>query len=418
MQFTDAKNMNHLELFQLGEYFAGYGGQRIALEISRRNGDKHQFMERIMERVRSEVETGNPDRLLGFSNFEDQKGYSFMSAVKAETNRDWSKAGMEKATSDYLTTRSGKVPHGFYVPFTQFARDFNAGTSNQAGNLIGSVTDGLRTAAPLTKVSLLARMGATFIPGLRETLIVPRVDSSTTVSAKSEIAAADDVAVSTSEAIFTPFILRASVTISLQAAKQINPALDLTIPGYLWKKMSAQLEEYALNGDGAGDTPVGLRYTTGVNDVAGGTDGAQLAWSHLVDLENKADTANAPETDAAGFIVNSTTRKWLRKTVRATYQPFIWDNTPYPLLGKRGGVSNILPSDLDKGASSGVCSSVCYSSDWSQLAIGLYGPGVDILVDRITQAAVGKVVVHASVTAGIGVIRPEVFSKMDDALTS
>jgi HK97 family phage major capsid protein len=418
MHFVDESNLKHLELMQLGERFAEYGGQRVALTVSRNGGDKHQFMERIMERVRNESVIGNPDLILGFSNFEDRKGYSFCAGVLAQAERKWDRAGMEKSVSDFITTKTGKVPNGLHVPLSEFTRDFNSGTANQAGNLIGTTIDGARTADPLTRVSILRKMGVQFIPGLRETLIVPRFNSSSTVSAKSEIAAEDAIAESTADATFTPKTYRASVLISLQALKQANPALDVAIPAHLWKIINAQLEYDALNGDGTSDTPVGLRYTTGVNDVAGGTDGAQLAWSNLVDLENKADTANAPETDLSGFIVNSATRKWLRNTTRATYQPYIWDNAAKPLLGKAAGVSNILPSNLVKGASGAVCSSVCYSSDWSQMAVGMYGPGIDVLVDRITQASVGKVIIHASLVAGIGVIRPEVFSKMDDAKTA
>jgi hypothetical protein len=416
MYIADQKDVRHLELLQLGEVFAEYGGQGLAVSVSKRGGDKNQFMKEIMPSVRDQSITGSHNEALGLSNFDSVAGYSISSALKAAYNRNWDRAFIEKAVSDLGTTKSGMVPNGFFVPFSMLSRDFSAGTANLAGNLIGSAINSSRAPDPLFKVSCLARMGATFIPGLRETLQLPRFISTSTVAAKSEVASSDTATEETSLAILTPKRYSVQMVISSQALIQSTPTLDLTIGRHWMKGIMSQIDYDALNADGTSNTPVGLRNTTGIGNVVGGINGAQLAWSHLVDLENSIDAADTEETELSGFIVNASTRKWLRKTQRGTNLPFIWDDSTLPLLGHRSAVSNILPNNLDKGTSTGVCSSICYSSDWSQLMVGLYGPGVDVTVDRITQADIGKVVITAAVLAGVGVNLPASFSAMNDAL--
>jgi hypothetical protein len=77
-----------------------------------------------------------------------------------------------------------------------------------------------------------------------------------------------------------------------------------------------------------------------------------------------------------------------------------------------------VPNNLTKGTSSGICSSLIFGSDWAQLVVGVYGGGVDILVDRITAADQGLVKITAAVIVGVGVNVPAAFAKMDDALTA
>jgi hypothetical protein len=59
-----------------------------------------------------------------------------------------------------------------------------------------------------------------------------------------------------------------------------------------------------------------------------------------------------------------------------------------------------------------------YSNDWSTLIAGIYGPGMDVLVDKVTAADSGFVKITASLMVGVGVALPAAFSKMDDAKTA
>jgi HK97 family phage major capsid protein len=203
--------------------------------------------------------------------------------------------------------------------------------------------------------------------------------------------------------------------LSRQALMQATPALDAAIGRHLIKALMERAEDGAFNTDGTSNTPVGLRSTATIGDVAGGTDGALLAYSHLCDLEDKPAAANTIETEFSGYIVNSLTKRYLRTLIKGTNQPFTWEGGDRPLLGHRAAVTNLLPSTLTKGASGAVCSSLLYSNDWSQMLLAVYGGGVDVLVDRVTMAAEGKVKIIAALEIGVGAALPVAFAKMDDA---
>ena len=419
MQLMPRNEINFRQVLALGDMFEEYGGPRIASDVLKRGGGKDEFMRRISERARSEPLHLASDRLLGIdSDDRNLRGYSLARALRAAMERDWSNAGLEQSVSNIVTTKTESVPNGFFVPLGIMARDFNVGGANQAGNFIGAAVGSDYAVDPLRKIAAVARMGATFITGLKTTLSLPRFTSSSAAAWEGEVDAAGEVLEQTAAAALTPKRCAVTMVLSRLALIQGDPALDATIGRHLVKAIMEQVEYGAINGDGTSDAPVGLRSTSGITSVVGGTDGAQIAYSHLADMEKGPAAANAEETDFAGYIVNPSSRRWMRTAPRGTNLPFIWDSTDRPLLGHRAAVSNTLPSNLNKGASSGICSALTYSADWSQLFVGIYGGGVDVLLDRVTMADVGKVRIVASVLVGVGVNLPAAFSKMDDALTA
>lgn len=414
------------ELFALGGMLEAYDGLRHALEVSKssRKDKREELMRRVQATARSKTLADAADTLTGGIDRREMVGFSISRAIRAQLEQNPKSAPLEDAVSNYAANRSGCVPNGFWLPLQvsagAFERDFNVGTSTQAGNLLGAARDqnGNLTADPLRRISVTAGLGATFLAGLKSTLSLPAFTSSTTLAWKSEVAAATSITEATVQHTIDPKRCAATMTLSRQAVIQATPALDAAIMRHLTAACFEQLENGLFNGDGTSDSPVGIRSTTGVNAVAGGTNGAQLSWAHLCDLENAPTTANAQETEYAGFAVNPATRRWLRSTVRATGLPFIWEGGDRPLLQYRSPITGHLPSNLVKGGSGAVCSAVIYSADWSSLVVGIYGPGIDLTVDRVTLADQGLLKITAALLAGGAVIRPAAFSKMEDALTA
>jgi HK97 family phage major capsid protein len=178
----------------------------------------------------------------------------------------------------------------------------------------------------------------------------------------------------------------------------------------------SQFESGCINGDGIGASPTGIRSVSGIGVVAGGTDGAQISFAHLCDLEAAPGEDNASEA-RPGFLVNSKTRRWLRTQPRGTGLPYVWEGGERPLLGYAAAVTNNVPSDLSKGASSGVCSSVVYSSDWSYAMIAIFG-APDLTVDPVTLARSGQVRITLNLFGAFGALQPAAFATMDDGLTA
>ncbi len=423
---VEKQNAEFYEVLALGEMLHEYDGNKVAQKTIKDGGGKREFMNKIIEGARCAPLHRWADKVLGIdSGSDDCAGYSLTRAVKAavqssvqRNNSPWEKAGLEKSMSDLAATSTGQAPNGFYVPYGILARDFNVSTATQAGNLIGAQVSGERVADPLRGTSALGRMGVTFLTGLKTTLGLPLFTSSSSAAWKSEIAAAGEVLEATGLAVLTPKRCPVTMVFSRQALLQSEPALDQTISRHLTAAIMQQLEDAALNGDGTNDKPVGLRYTSGIANIVGGADGAQIDFTHLADMENGPSSSSADETQFSGFLVNSSTRRWLRTAPRGTNLPYIWEGGERALLGHHSAVANTLPNNLTKGASGAVCSALTFSADWSQLVIGLYGGGVDLTVDTVTLADVGKVRVTAAVLAGVGTNLPAAFAKMDDGKTA
>lgn len=419
------ESLQATEILAAGDILAAHGGQAVALETIRRGGTVGDFMRTMADRVKSEAPARAADQLLGIdSSAPELRGYSLGRALRAAYHahigndaRAWNQAGLERDVSNLATTKTDTVPGGFFVPLGLLARDFNVGTASQAGNLLGAGVDGMRGADPLRRVSVVGNLGASFLTGLKVTTTLPRFESDTAAAYKPETGAAVQLTETTVAAVLTPKRLPVQMVLSRQALLQSTPQLDAAISRHLLGAIMEQLDHGALNGTGSNDTPVGVRNTSGIGSVVGGDNGGQLAYTHLADLEKAAADADAAEL-LSGFAVNSATRRWLRTKPKATGLDFVWENTATPLLGHRACVSNTLPSNLSKGASSGVCSSVVYAANWAELFVGVYGGGVDLLIDRFTVADEGKVMITATLLAGVGVNVPGAFAKMDDALTS
>ncbi len=420
MQNSENVYKKNLEVYALGEMLREHGGVQLALDVTRRGGGKADLMRAVSDQIKMDPVSQAADRLLGFiSEKNSRSAYSISRALLAHMDIGKRGAPFEYEISELAHERTGVMPFGFWAPIGLLARDFAVGTANTAGNLITTGVDAIHAMDPLRKVSALARMGVTILTGLHDTPQLPRFVSSTTLGSKTESGTADTLIETTTASILAPTRVSASFTMTKQALLQSSVALDATISQHLLAAVMEQVENAAINGDGTNNTPIGLRATSGIGSVVGGTNGAQISFANLSDMENQPGLVNAREfPESSGYIINSATRRWLRTVPRASNLPFIYENSDTPLLGHRVTVSNLMPGNLTKGTSSGTCSSLVYSSDWSRLIVGFLGGGVDIIVNPITLADSGLLKITATALICIGVSSPEHFSKFDDALTA
>ena len=87
-----------------------------------------------------------------------------------------------------------------------------------------------------------------------------------------------------------------------------------------------------------------------------------------------------------------------------------------PVNGYRAAVTNNVPSNLTKGTSTTVCSSLLFSADWSMTTIGLFG-APDVTVDPYTKADTGQVKITLNQFADMQHRQPAAVSKSDDLIT-
>ena len=284
---------------------------------------------------------------------------------------------------------------------------------NQGGTMVA--TDLGQPVPLLYAKSVLRALGAQFLPNLVGHLAVPQLKTGAVATHKAEGAALDESSPTTGQITMSPNRLGTYVEISKQLLHQSDGVAERLVRGDLLTTLALGIENGAINGTGSNNQPLGLLHSSsGINfDVAGGTDGAAPDWSHVLELEEKIASANADQAGSVGYLTNPKVRRVLKGTLKAaTHHEFCWNGST--LNGYRAEVSTLVPSTLDKGGSTGVCSAMLFGN-WQDLLIGLWG-GIDISVNPYVKDIEGLVRITGDVYYDTAIRRPESFAAMVDAL--
>ena len=402
-------------IVDLGEAYGKYVEQRDIADAIRTGKSAEEFKDVIMSKMQSR-HSDTSALQVGMTAKEVQR-YSLARAIVASITGDWSKAGLELEASRAVAKLVGASPEGFFVPFDAFKRDFNVGTSTEAGNLVA--TD-LRTdlwVDALRAKLVVGQLGMRVLAGLTASVDMPRKSVAGTLGMLTEIGSASETNPQTAKVTLSPKRIGAYVEYSKQALIQSAIALEPMLRDDLLSGAAVLLENQIINGAGTGAEIRGIRNTSNIGTVVGGTNGATPVWSHFVDLESACANNNAEPDMLAGYLVNTKTRGKLKQVTKSTYLPWIWEPGSTPVNGYRAAVTNNVPSNLTKGTSTTICSAAIFSSDYSMGVLGLFG-APDVTVDPYTLAATGQVRITLNQFADFGVRQPAAFAKIDDLLSN
>lgn len=398
----------------LAEQYAKWLDPKDGPEAVRNGRSVEQFKDFIIGRMESR-HTDTSALHIGMSP-KEAKRYSLGRALVAAVTGDWTRAGFEMECSRAVEKLMGRSPEGFYVPFDIWRRDFNVGTGSEAGNLVATDLRGDMFTDALRNAMVMGRLGVTYLSGLSANVDLPRKATAGTLGMLTEIGSASETNPLTTKATLSPKRIGAFTEVSKQALIQSAISLENMIRDDLVTGAGVLLENQCINGAGTGAEIRGLRNVSGIGAVVGGTHGAAPAWSHLVDLESACANANAEPDRVAGYLLNTKMRGKLKQTQFATNLPFIWQTGDMPVNGYRAAVTNNVPSNLTKGTSTTVCSSLLFSADWSMTTIGLFG-APDITIDPYTKADTGQVKITLNQFADMQHRQPAAVSKSDDLIT-
>jgi HK97 family phage major capsid protein len=391
--------------------------------------DAERFHDLILQRLKTSATDATTLAGIGATPKEARR-YSFMRAIQAQMQGHGPSvdAGFEREVSQAIAKMTGREAEGIFVPadvmFSDLhgrepgeKRDFNVGTANQAGNLVQTTVDAAMWTDVLRPALVLMQAGCTVLPGLRGNLAVPRKTVAGTLGMLTEVAAATETQPTTALPVLTPKRVASYVEPSKQAIIQSEIGIEAMLRQDLVDGAAVLMEDQGINGNGSGANARGIRNVSGIGSVVGGTNGAELAWTHVVGLESAAANANAVNTSRSGYLTNTKVRGKAKVVQKAANLPFIWDDGDFPLNGHRAMVTNNVPSNLTKGSSSGICSSMVFSADWSMFVLGLFG-GLDVTVDPYSLAATGQVRITLNQFFDWLCRQPGAFSSIDDLLTT
>jgi len=391
----------------------------------------------------------NPVAALGGGNNPDMtqkeaRSYSLLRAVAAIVNNDWSKAGFEREVSTAIGTKTGKSTQGFFMPTnlpfapseehlrawhllgggknTQARSPYLVGTAGQGGNLVQTQLMYDQFIEVLRNQLVTAALGARYLTGLTGNIDIPRQISQTAGYWVAESGAPTEAEATFDKVSLRPKTVGALSKMSRLMLLQATPAIEMIAREDLMKIMALAIDLAALSGSGASNQPTGIVNQSGVGAIVGGTNGANLSFDHIIQLQYATKFANAPQ-GSTGYALNSKAVGYL-STQKASTGQYLWDPqggltnaSPDKLKGRSYAESQQLRSTLTKGSSSGICSELIYGN-WQELLIAEWGV-TEIMVNPFdsTGFTTGDVLIRAFQTLDIGVRHGASFSVMSDALT-
>lgn len=314
--------------------------------------------------------------------------------------------GLEKELIDESMKEAralGASPKGIYLSnavlnATHEKRTMTVGTLADGGYFVPTEKLGFFDA--LYAKTVLENLGVTKLTGLMANTDLPGFTTGVTSGWAAETGTQTASTPVVANRTLRPKLLYSAVDISRQLAIQTNNSVDNYVMMSIIKSMAATLEAAVINGDGS-NKPTGILGTSGIQDVAMGTNGAAPTLAKILALVSAVENANA-NVDGAKFLINP-------KTVAKLKQTVIDSGSGAMILAYNqyfGGIQNVIdgyptfsttnvPSNLTKGSSTGVCSAIIFG-DFSQVVVGQFG-GVDMVIDT-TSAAVVRGGIGAAIT--------------------
>lgn len=390
---------------------AKHNQRGFADEAIRQGMNLAQFRGSLLEKI--------ADKPLDVAEVElsakEQREYSLTNAIRNAAAGRFD--GLEREVSEELAKRYGKEPRGFYVPNNIFKRDITTASPANGSNLVptdhlaGEFIDALRANL------VISGLGARMMQGLTGDVAIPALNAKTSVGFVAENnAPGTEGAPTFRQVTMSPKTLVQHVDIGRKLMMQSDPSVEQIIRDDMTRQFASKIDDVAIEGGGSNE-PTGILGTNGIGSVAQGTNGGAITFASLVDLEREVAIDNALAGNLA-YLTNPKVVAAMRQTPRQTSGVegnFIL-NDANTLLGYNVASTTLVPSDLDKGTSSGVCSAVIFGN-FSDLMIGMFG-GLDVLIDPYSLSTTGAVRVAMYQDIDVAVRHAESFAAIQDVTTA
>ena len=343
------------------------------------------------------------------------RGYSVARAIRQAGKGRLD--GLEGEVSAELARRGGISPSGFLIPSDLLSTRGGMSVTGDGGAYGASTvaTAKMGFIGALRPYLAIAEAGATILDGLTSNIDIPRQSAASTASWKTEVAELDERTPPIDQVELRPRRVGAYTVFSKQLLAQSSTDVETLIRQDLMMACATALDGAAIKGGGTNE-PTGILATGGIGNVIGGANGLAPTWAHIVALVARLEAENVTGRNFA-FVINAASAAKLRATpkVANTDSSMILEGDN--LLGHKVLVSANVPGNLVKGSSGAVCSALIFGN-FSDVILGSFGPGIDIVVDGLTMATSGRTRVIANYFCDIGIRNPKSFAAMLDALTA
>jgi HK97 family phage major capsid protein len=326
--------------------------------------------------------------------------------------------GAEKDVHDLAVAearKNGIAIEGFAVPAFlpkeergQTVTGQTSATGDQGG--LGVATEINSLIEALWEKNFLSEVGATRLAGLVGNQKFLVESTKPTAQEKTEIAELTDDEILFDDVDMAPTRRGVTVPISKQSIIQMSVDVQNLVMNAIRKALNKKLNQDAYTAIAAAvTTPNGNLHVLGAS-------GAIAEYVDFVALETLVANANA-EKVGMKYLTNTKVRGKAKTTQKfsTTNGDPVWERgneiNGYPTV-----ISNIIPSNLTKGGSSGICSAIFFGN-FEDVYVGMWG-GMDFVVDPFTLAKKHSIQVTANMFWDVEIARALSLAGIKDALTA
>lgn len=308
-------------------------------------------------------------RALGLSD-KEINDYSLMRAVNASADKDWSKAGLERAVSLAYADALKKESRGFFVPHDLMMRGMSKGDPSKGGALVATDLRVDQFVDIMRNKTVMAALGMRLLGGLTGDLDLPKKINGSTFGwlGEGENAKLSEFDLTTLP--MTPKTIAGGIPVTRRLRKQAAKSIDHLIIDDLIEGIAVAIDLGVLNGPGTENQLLGLLRQPGLPTVTFDTPG--LTYGKAVDMRTKVATFNAAQ-GALAYLTSVTQAGQAQQTEKfPNTGRTVWEDGK--VNGYRAMDTNQMPDDL------------WLFGDFSQCVMGMWGV-LDLQVDTATLAA-------------------------------
>lgn len=349
---------------------------------------------------------------------KEQASYSLMRALAGIASGK--RSGFEFEVSDEFAKQTGRDytnNNSFFLPLN-IRTQLSIGAANKGGEL--RATELRPELIDLLRQRSLAigTLGARFMPGLVGNVAFPRQTAAMTANWVAEAPGADMAlsSLSLDQVTLSPRTLQASTTVSRQLLAQSTPAADQIVFDDIIAQHAVALDIAVLYGTGSGNQPTGVGVVAGTNLIAMGTNGLAATLAKIYEGMREIEIDNA-FSDNVRFVTTPGIKYSMAGIARiaSTDSRTLWETQSNTVEGVSAFSTNNLPSNLTKGSSNGICHAAIMG-DFSQVMVGEWGAGAEIIVDPFTLARRNLIQITSIQFADVQVRVPSAFAVYRDLL--
>lgn len=398
----------------IGAQFKSHGGVELAMEAIQAGKGVEEFRGDLMAKLAS---ASKPTADIGMSRAETQR-YSFLRAINALANpqdaRAQNLAAFELEASRAAAEKTGRASRGLTIPADVLRRDLMTAPASAGGATVSTDLLSADFITLLRNAMVLDSLGTRMLTGLVGNIAIPRHTGAASAYWVGEGMAPTESQQAFDQVTMSPKTVGAFTDISRKLLLQSSLDVEAMVRMDLATVLGLEIERAAINGTGTDPEPRGILQTSGVPVVSLGTNGGDLSWDSVVNMESEVATRNA-DIGSLAYLTNAKVRGKLKRTFvdGPGSGERVWANGS--VNGYNAAVTNAVPSNLQKGTGTNL-SALIYGN-WADLIIGMWG-GLDLMVDPYSNSTSGTVRVVALQDVDVALRHDESFSVIKDAKTA